>query len=317
MRSICGIHRSPGRSARCSIGIRPEVVNTHNIDGFSPAVWQIARKRASAVVHTLHDFHLLCPRATMRRGDGTVCENLCRFCRVYARYHRAFQKQVAMLIAPSRAAAELHRQCGWTRPRIEIIRNGVDIQPAPVRETAEQDPLRVLFLSRLEREKGSATLMASIAALAATQEIEFHIAGSGTYESAFAELAARTGNAVWHGFVSGSHKQELFSRCDAFLQLSECRENAPLSLSEAKGHGLYLLGSAVGGIPETIANLEAGQLIPPGDSPKLVAALEALSRRRAAIRARRAERIRGSAGYGTLEMAEAYLAAFRSLLSPG
>src|SRR5690606_28443120 len=59
--------------------IRPDAVNTHNIDGLSPAVWQVARRHAP-VVHTLHDCHLLCPRATMQRRDGTICPRLCSLC---------------------------------------------------------------------------------------------------------------------------------------------------------------------------------------------------------------------------------------------
>jgi glycosyltransferase involved in cell wall biosynthesis len=172
----------------------------------------------------------------------------------------------------------------------------------------------VLFLSRLEREKGSETLLASISALAGSKEIEFHVAGSGSFESQFIELAGRTPNAIWHGFVTGQPKEELFSRCDVFVQLSECRENAPLSLSEAKAHGLYLLGTAVGGIPELIENSDAGQLIPPGDGHKLVAVLETLRRSKAAIREGRAARAQRNAGYGALQMAEAYAEAFRSLI---
>jgi glycosyltransferase involved in cell wall biosynthesis len=296
--------------------IQPDVINSHNIDGFSPIVWQVARRYTPAVVHTLHDCHLLCPRATMQRRDGVICESLCKFCRLYAAYHRSFQKYPGVLIAPTLAIAELHRQAGWTAPRIGIIRNGVDVRPAPLPETAESDPLRVLFLSRLEREKGCETLLASISALAGSNEIEFHVAGRGSFESQFIELAERTPNAIWHGFVTGQPKDDLFSRCDVFLQLSECRENAPLSLSEAKAHGLYLLGTAVGGIPEMVENSDAGQLIPPGDQHKLAAALETLCRSRAAIRGGRTARAQRSAGYGTHEMADAYAETFRSLIGP-
>lgn len=296
--------------------IQPDVVNTHNIDGFSPAVWQIARRYTPAVAHTLHDCHLLCPRATMQRRDGTICERLCGFCSVYAGYHRRFQKYVRMLISPAQATAELHRRAGWTEPRIEIIRNGVDVGCVPQPERAASDPLRVLFLSRLEREKGCETLLASIPAFGGSREIEFHVAGSGTLEGRFLELAGRVPNVTWHGFVGGRRKEELFSRCDAFLQLSECRENAPLGLSEAKAHGLYLVGTAVGGIPELIESSEAGQLIAPGDRQKLLATLEALCRSRETIRGGRAARAQRSAGYGTRQMAEAYVEAFGSLIAP-
>ncbi len=293
--------------------IQPDVINTHNIDGYSPAVWQVAHRYTPAIAHTLHDCHLLCPRATMQRGDGSVCEDLCGFCGAYARYHRRFQKYLKMLIAPSFATAELHRQAGWMAPRIEVIRNGVDVMPAA--DAPASGPLRVLFLSRLEREKGAETLLAAIRAMARSDEVEFHVAGSGALEARFADAAARAPNVVWHGFVTGWRKQELFSRCDVFLQLSECRENSPLGLSEAKAHGLYLLGTAVGGVPEIVENSEVGQLIPPGNVQKLLAALDKLCRSREAIRGGRPDRVRRSTGYGTRQMAEAYAEAFRSLIA--
>jgi len=293
--------------------IRPDVVNTHNIDGFSPVVWQVARRYTPAIAHTLHDYHLICPRAVMQRRDGTMCESLCRFCSLYAQYHHRFQKYVGMLISPSMATAELHRRAGWTKPRIEIIRNGVDVEPVPQPEVAASHPLRVLFLSRLEREKGCETLLDVIPAFAGSSEIEFHAAGAGTLDKGFLELAEWVPNLTWHGFVRGRRKDELFSRCDVFLQLSECRENAPLSLSEAKAHGLYLVGTSVGGIPELIENSAAGQLIPAGDPRTLQALLETLCGSRAEIRKGRAARSERSAGHGTRQMAEAYVEAFRSL----
>ncbi len=41
----------------------PDIVHTHLIDGFSASIWRRARQRGVPVVHTAHDYHLLCPRA--------------------------------------------------------------------------------------------------------------------------------------------------------------------------------------------------------------------------------------------------------------
>ena len=95
--------------------IRPDVVNTHNIDGLSPMAWQVARN-FSPVVHTLHDLHLICPRATMQRRDGTCCPGLCRGCRVYASYHHLYQRYIDAMISPTHMVADLHRSAGWTTP---------------------------------------------------------------------------------------------------------------------------------------------------------------------------------------------------------
>jgi glycosyltransferase involved in cell wall biosynthesis len=293
--------------------IRPDVVNTHNIDGLSPLVWGEARRRTAALVHTLHDYHLLCPRATMQRGDGELCERLCPACRVYARYYRRFQKHVRILAAPARAIAEMHRLIGWTEPEIRIIPNAVDVDAIEDHSEAARGPLRVLFLSRLVREKGCETLLAALP-MFRDAAFEFHIAGRGDYEPQFQQAGHSMPNVTWHGFVEGRAKHELLANTDVFLQLSQCRENAPLTLIEARCHGLYLVGTEIGGIPELIEGPGAGRLIPPGNPKALVVALEEIAAEKHAIRAARAGRVRLARGYGTREMAELYLHAFRSLL---
>jgi glycosyltransferase involved in cell wall biosynthesis len=294
--------------------IQPEVINTHNIDGLSPAVWKLAQNQTDAIVHTLHDYHLLCPRATMQRRDGTICEELCRFCKVYARYHRLFQSHVRVLLAPTAAIGELHRRSGWQGTPIETIRNGVDVGVIEPPSIQAGDPLRIAFMSRLEREKGCDALLTVIERLRESNEIQFHLAGRGSYESRFADLARHAPNVIWHGFVTGRKKHELLSRTDVFLQLAQCRENAPLSLIEARLYGLYLLGTDVGGIPEYIDSPESGRLIPPGDMEQLAMTLQELVARKQPLRNGRSERLRMNTTYGTREMAEAYLKVFRSLV---
>lgn len=292
--------------------IRPEAVNTHNIDGLSPVAWQVAGRYAP-VIHTLHDCHLLCPRATMQRRDGTVCPKLCGFCRVYALYHRAFQNSVRVLAAPARAAVELHRRHGWTGPRVEIIRNAVDVPPVEAPGLPEGAPLRVLFLSRLEREKGCETLMRAVQLLGEAASIEFHLAGRGVYAPHFAELARGMRHVFWHGYVEGAARHDLLSATDVFLQLSECRENAPLALIEARRYGLYLVGTAIGGIPEEISGPELGQLIPPCRPEELSRLLRLLADGRDALRSARRLRLARGGCYGTREMALEYLRVFRSV----
>jgi glycosyltransferase involved in cell wall biosynthesis len=296
--------------------IRPEVINTHNIDGLSPVVWQVARESTEAIVHTLHDYHLLCARATLQHRNGTMCDELCAFCKVYAGYHRLFQSNVRVLVAPALAIAKLHQQSGWHAPRLEIIRNSIDVEPIQPAHIPDTDPLRVLFLSRLEREKGCETLLAVLPRFRESSEIQFHLAGRGSYEKRFSQIAESMPNVIWHGFVAGQDKHDLLSNSDVFLQLSECRENAPLSLIEAKRYGLYLLGTETGGIPEYIGGSETGELIPPGDPERLFQTLLMLPGLKNTLRNGRSQRVRGNASYGTHEMAEEYLRVFRSLAAP-
>lgn len=297
--------------------IQPDIVNTHNIDGFSPVLWQAARRYTAAIVHTLHDCHLICARATMQRRDGTVCSaRRCSMCRAYSTYHALFQRQVRTLISPTRALAELHRQGGWSEASIEIVPNAAEVPLPSERDLPDGGPLRVLFMSRLEREKGCEALLAAAAQFCQADGIEFHLAGSGSYAGRFGQFAATHSSVHWHGFVSGSSKHRLLASSDVFLQLSECHDNAPLSLVEARRSGLHLVGTDIGGIPELIGAPQYGQVIPPGDTRSLCSVLRALAGNVDEVRRERRRRLDAIAPYGFREMAESYARVFSSLL-PG
>jgi glycosyltransferase involved in cell wall biosynthesis len=54
---------------------QPDLVHTHNLQGFSVAAWKVVKKRGLPLVHTMHDYYLLCPRNTMF-GGGRNCTEL-------------------------------------------------------------------------------------------------------------------------------------------------------------------------------------------------------------------------------------------------
>jgi glycosyltransferase involved in cell wall biosynthesis len=289
--------------------IRPDVVNTHNIDGFSPVVWQVARD-SSPVIHTLHDYHLLCPRAILQRRDGTLCGSLCGSCRAYAAFNHLFERYVDAVIAPSRAAACLHEAEGWRSP--VLIPNAVDPEEIVLPARVSGDPLEVVFMSRLVPEKGCETLMRVMEHFRDVEHIHFHVAGKGPQEGHFQGLARDRTNFTWHGFVTGRSKTALLSAGDVFLQLSEWPENAPLAVIEAKQSGLHLVGVNIGGIPELISSDMEGRLIGPRDPAGLIRVLKELIDERDSLRAGRKARIEQNRGYGPMEMTSSYLRTFAS-----
>ena len=53
--------------------IAPDVVHTHNLSGISTGVWEVCHRQGVPVVHTLHDYGLLCPWVTLMRPSGERC----------------------------------------------------------------------------------------------------------------------------------------------------------------------------------------------------------------------------------------------------
>jgi glycosyltransferase involved in cell wall biosynthesis len=153
--------------------------------------------------------------------------------------------------------------------------------PNPVATVAERaDTVRrnlILFLGRVERDKGVFDLLDAIPALRALlPDVRLVCAGAGDLESV-ARYAERLGieEAVsLPGWVGPAEKQSLLERA-AVLVLPSYAEGLPMSLLEAMAAGVPVVASGTGGIPDLVADGVNGFLCAPGD----VAALERVLRR--------------------------------------
>jgi glycosyltransferase involved in cell wall biosynthesis len=257
---------------------RPDVLHTHNIDGLSPIVWASARRRGIPVVHTAHDLHLVCPKATLiRRGDA-ICEDAALPCHLYRAWYGLRAAAVQRFCSPSAFLLEKHREYGVEGERGEVVRNGVPMpwldRAAKRRPRGPGDPLRVVFMGQLGRHKGLHTILRAIRQGDLTAaNLELHVAGAGSMESEVREAACSDPRIRFHGFVRAGAKSELLGSADLFLIGSTYYDNAPLSIVEAYGHGVPVVASRIGGLPEMVRDGETGWLFAPDDHEDLARVL--------------------------------------------
>ena len=106
---------------------KPDVIHTHNIVGLSSSVLWAAKLLRIPVVHTLHDYHLLCPYANLvcPFTRFTICKKRPLLCRVFS-----FSKKVLFddipccVIGPSQWIIDIHRKFGFFMkvPSIFVLR---------------------------------------------------------------------------------------------------------------------------------------------------------------------------------------------------
>jgi glycosyltransferase involved in cell wall biosynthesis len=233
---------------------RPDIVHTHVIDGFSASIWDRARRQGVPVVHTAHDYHLICPRAFMLTGDWKLCTRPSAKCRLYRGWHLATTRHIDLFTSPSRFLIDEHVRAGMTASATEVVSNGIP-QPDGVRavrrmRTADSRK-RFLMLSRLTIDKGVEVVLEAMRQMPADVDIEVAIAGE--------------------------EKNRALAGAGYLLLPSLWYENAPVAIVEAAAYGLGVIGSNLGAIPEFIEDGKTGVLFPPGDATALAQIMLLLS----------------------------------------
>jgi len=164
-------------------------------------------------------------------------------------------------------------------PRAQVCVLPNTVAPVPAREAVAapagtRGPL--LFLGRIEEEKGVFTLVAALARAHAAGA-RWQLACGGTGDVAGMRRAAREAglpadSVAFHGWVGGEQKAALLAQCE-LLVLPSLVENMPVSILEAYAHGKPVIASRVGGIPDMVSPGVEGRLVAPGDAQALADAL--------------------------------------------
>jgi glycosyltransferase involved in cell wall biosynthesis len=210
------------------------------------------------------------------------------------------------LIVPSSSIEAKVRAEGRGAARFAVIPNGVDLSrfaaPAPPcglrRELGlpEEAPLFGV-VARLEPEKGHAVLLEAWPAVAAAvPDAWLVIVGEGSECSTLrARVAAMPRQAARRVVFTGRRDDVAALTAELSVAvLPSLREAQGISLLEAMARRVPVVASAVGGIPEVVADGLSGLLVPPASPDALADALVRLARS-APLRRRL-----GEAGYGVV-----------------
>ncbi len=175
--------------------------------------------------------------------------------------------------------------------RVHVIRNGIDTaQYAPDPGTGVLarygiDPGRptVAYVGRITRQKGLPVLLRAAERLPAEVQIVL-CAGQADTAELGAEVAGlvdglrrnRTGVVWLNGMLERAEVIQILSHATVFACPSLYEPLGIVNL-EAMACGTAVVASAVGGIPEVVADGETGLLVPPDDPAALAGAITALT----------------------------------------
>jgi glycosyltransferase involved in cell wall biosynthesis len=196
-------------------------------------------------------------------------------------WRKLVDRVAACLPVSEDMASRLVGHLGWNPERIRVVYPGIDADRfAAGRADIElrrrllgtgRETL-VLYVGRLDHLKGVEIL------LAALERLPGHalaVVGEGPERATLERHARVLGDHVT--FLGGRFDVEIIMASADLLVLPSRTEGVPIVVLEAMAAGLPVVATRVGGIPEAVADVETGLLVPPGDAGALAQAIERMT----------------------------------------
>ncbi len=289
---------------------QPDVVHAHDWLVSHPAV-TLAEHFDVPLVSTIH-------ATEAGRHSGWVSGRISR--QVHAVESWLVRESDALITCSASMAEEITELFGPGLAEIRVIRNGIDAASWPfAKRPARTGPARLLFVGRLEYEKGIHDAIAALPRIRRTHPgTTLTIAGDGTQDNWLREQARKhkvLKATTFVGRLNHDGLVRLLHQVDAAVLPSHYEPFGIVAL-EAAATGAPLVTSNVGGLGEAVINGETGMSFAPGNLAGLADAVRAVlddpgaaQRRALAARARLTSEFDWHTVAG--ETAQVYLAAKR------
>lgn len=184
--------------------------------------------------------------------------------------------EIDCFVAPSAALGAEYLELGLDPQRLEISDYGFGLQSALERRP-HVGPLRVGFVGSLVWHKGAHVLIEAARRLHGSYEIVVHgdAAVGPEYHARLVREAAGL-DVHFAGPFDREDAPRVFGGLDVLVVPSLWLENSPLVIHEAFMHGVAVVGSRLGGIPDLVNDGVNGLLFTAGSPRALAVALQRL-----------------------------------------
>lgn len=267
---------------------QPDVIHVHNWHFASgPILFRIAKKWNMPVVHTVHNYRLLCPSAILMHNNKLFTDSLhqnfpwsavqkkvyrdSRFQTFWLAFIVWFHKKIGTwhsidkYICLTPFAVELFQQSniGLDESKFTVKPNFSEGSSEPFEITREN---QFLFIGRLSEEKGIKTLLDAFK----TSNHTLRIAGDGPMKEQVLEAQNEFENIQYLGSLSREEVKNELLRTQALIFPSIWFEGMPMTIIESLGCGTPVIASYLGAMKSMILENKNGLYFKPGDSKDLL-----------------------------------------------
>ena len=256
--------------------LKPDLVNTHCMLSFAVDSWKAAFERHIPIVHTLHEYNLICRNSNAFR-NGAMCESMCWPC-LYNAPKRRMSSMITAVTAVSSETLKRHTDMDFfTSIPTELRRIIWGMSPIPVRERTESldgQPFTFGFIGRIVPEKGLEVLLRAMKAMK-IGKWRLLVGGTASPVSYLEDLKRQSAGlpVEWLGRVDAA---SFYPKTDVIVIPPLWAEPGPLIVQEAFANFVPVVGSRIGGIKDMVENNVTGWLFEPNDDKRLTEILNAL-----------------------------------------
>ncbi|HWV70524.1 MAG TPA: glycosyltransferase family 4 protein [Pseudosphingobacterium sp.] len=244
--------------------VQPDIVHTNNIQGFSPLIWKIIKKRGVPIVHTLRDYYLLCHKCNMF-NNGKNCESLCRACSLTNQLKNKFISYPDVYVGVSQFILKKHQSCLKFLPdqSFEIIYNGVEAPP--INNKSTQFPkITFGFIGRISEEKGAGYLVDQVLELKKPFANQFSLVFAGKGDDEYVEYLKAKLDGIDYEFIGVVKPNEFYEKIDILIVPSKWNEPFGRVVVEALACSIPVCLTESGGLKE-LHREECTWLFKPGE----------------------------------------------------
>ena len=197
--------------------------------------------------------------------------------RFYNLLDRMVLRRCDRVVTVSQASAQRLIESGVSPNQISVVYNAISLEPnaLPPERQVHQVPV-IGVVGRLSYEKGVHDILQALAQVHVRSTVKFaaRIFGSGPEEARLKRMATelKLNDCVsFEGFRSDLDK--IYPQLD-FLVMPSLSEGHPVVILEAWKHGLGIIATRAGGIPEVVEHARTGWLTDVGRPDQLALAIE-------------------------------------------
>ena len=262
-----------------------DVILVHNtLSLISPSVYYAAKKAGIPVLQTIHNFRLICPKATLYR-DGHICEDCVKKGLHCALLHRCYRNSLSQTLVAV-ISAMIHRKTGiysylhyicltsFNRDRLltlpSIIKTHTHIKPnfTAVQETIVPYKDRentFIYAGRLEEQKGTKELLNAWYLLETGAKNHediptLDIYGTGPETDYAQKYIEKHGlrRVNLHNPLPHADIIKTIGKTRALILPTKWYEGFPMTIAEAFGAGTPVIGTDLGNTGDLIKNTVEG-----------------------------------------------------------